>query len=90
MEEEVKKRGRPKKERRGGRREGAGRKKGFRLKENPRNDSVSFAVSEKTLNQIRSLRELTKDDELNFNSMFILWVEEVAKDYGLDTESGAA
>lgn len=91
-EEKKKKVGRPRKkaepakkvERRGGRREGAGRKVGFKLVENPRNKCVTFMVSEKMLNQIRQLREATKNDDVNFNSMFVSWVEEYAKGYGIE------
>ena len=67
----------------GGRREGAGRPVGSGTKENPRNENVTFRVSEKTLEQIRQLRELTREDEMDFNSMFIAWVGEMASDYGL-------
>lgn len=67
----------------GGRREGAGRPVGSGTKENPRNENVTFRVSEKTLEQIRQLRELTREDEMDFNSMFIAWVSEMASDYGL-------
>lgn len=88
MAEEKKKRGRgrpPKKvEHRGGKREGAGRKKGFKLVENPRNKGVTFMVSEKMLNQIRQLREITKEEEPNFNAMFVNWVEKTAQDYGIE------
>lgn len=79
-------RGRPHKkvEHRGGKREGAGRKKGFKLVENPRNKGVTFMVSEKMLGQIRQLRELTKEDEINFNGMFVKWVEEYAQNYGIE------
>lgn len=88
MAEETKKRGRgrpPKKvEHRGGKREGAGRKKGFKLVENPRNKGVTFMVSEKMLNQIRQLREITKEEEPNFNAMFVNWVEKTAQDYGIE------
>ena len=41
-------------------------------------------VSEKMLGQIRQLRELTKQDEINFNGMFVKWVEEYAKSYGIE------
>ena len=77
--------GRPKKkkEMRGGRREGAGRKPGATM-ENPRNENVTFRVSKKTLAQIRALREATRDDETTFNEMFTQWVDEMARDYGLD------
>lgn len=68
----------------GGRRDGAGRKPGTRMVENPKNENVTFRVSERTLGQIRQLRELTKEDEMNFNAMFSLWVEDMAKDYGID------
>lgn len=88
MAEEKKKRGRgrpPKKvEHRGGKREGAGRKKGFKLVENPRNKGVTFMVSEKMLNQIRQLREITKEEVPNFNGMFVEWVEEIAQTYGIE------
>jgi hypothetical protein len=67
----------------GGRREGAGRPVGSGTKENPRNENVTFRVSEKTLEQIRQLRELTREDEMDFNAMFIAWVSEMASDYGL-------
>ena len=87
-EETKKKRGRPRKaetkkksENWGGRREGAGRHK---TKENPKTENVTFRVSEKTLAQIRQLRELTKDDEMNFNEMFTQWVDEYASDYGIE------
>jgi len=67
----------------GGHREGAGRKPGTRMKENPRNENVTFRVSAKTLGQIRQLRELTREDEMDFNAMFVAWVEEMSGDYGL-------
>lgn len=76
--------GRPRKERRGGVREGAGRPKGSGTKENPRNKYTTFSVSEKTLNKIHQLREITKHDELTFNAMFSEWVDEIAKDYGIE------
>ena len=84
MEETTKKRrGRPPKkvENRGGRREGAGRKP---FKENPKCENATFRVSAKTLDQIRKLRELTKEDEINFNEMFVRWVDEYAQDYGIE------
>ena len=74
--------GRPKKkDPRGGRREGAGRKPWV---EEPRNQNATFRVSAKTLEQIRQLRELTKDDETTFNQLFCQWVDDMAKDYGLE------
>ena len=72
-----------KKEMRGGRREGAGRKPGFSTMENPRNENVTFRVSQRTLGQIRQLREITRGDETTFNQLFSQWVDDVAKDYGL-------
>lgn len=74
--------GRPKKkDPRGGYREGAGRKPWV---ENPRNENVTFRVSAVTLGQIRALREATREDEHTFNDLFIQWVDELAKDYGLE------
>ena len=74
--------GRPKKkDPRGGAREGAGRKPWV---ENPRNENVPFRVSAVTLGQIRALREATREDEQTFNDLFVQWVDEMAKDYGLD------
>ena len=74
--------GRPKKkDPRGGRREGAGRKPWV---DDPKNKMVSFSVNSKTLAQIRALREATRGDEVTFNEMFTQWVDEMARDYGLD------
>ena len=73
-----------KKDGRGGRREGAGRKKGFRLKENPRNTMLPFRVTENTARRIKELRELTKDDTMPFVEMLEDWVREMASDYGID------
>lgn len=99
MEEEItiikRKRGRPrkgeektspkpKKSNRGGRREGAGRKKGTRIKENPRNTMLPFRVSEITATRIKQLRELTKEDTMPFVDMLEKWVEDMAKDYGVE------
>ena len=72
---------RKKKDLRGGAREGAGRKPWV---EEPRNENVTFRVSARTLGQIRALREATRDDETTFNQLFCQWVDEMAKDYGLD------
>lgn len=69
---------------RGGRREGAGRKKGFRLKENPRNTMLPFRVTEKTARRIKELRELTRDDTMPFVEMLEAWVAEMAQDYGIE------
>ena len=74
--------GRPKKkDPRGGRREGAGRKPWV---DDPKVENITFRVSKKTLGQIRALREATRDDETTFNEMFTEWVDEMARDYGLD------
>lgn len=74
--------GRPKKkDPRGGAREGAGRKPWV---EDPRNKMISFSVNTKTQGQIRALREATREDEHTFNDLFVQWVDEMAKDYGLD------
>lgn len=78
MEEKAKKSGR------GGRREGAGRKKGFRLKENPRNTMLPFRVTEKTARRIKELREMTGEDTMPFVEMLEAWVAEMAQDYGID------
>lgn len=69
---------------RGGRREGAGRKKGFRLKENPRNTMLPFRVTEKTARRIKELRELTREDTMPFVEMLESWVAEMAQDYGIE------
>ena len=84
MAEEIKKkkRGRPPKkvERRGGRREGAGRKR----IENPKNTMLTFRVSEITSKRIKQLRELTKQDTMPFVDVLEKWVEDMAKDYGIE------
>lgn len=73
-----------KKDGRGGRRPGAGRKKGFRLKENPRNTMLPFRVSEATARRIKALREVTKEDTMPFVDMLEAWVKELAEDYGIE------
>jgi len=81
MEEEKKKGGW------GGKRAGAGRKKGKligHVKENPKCALAAFRVSEKTLNRIKQLRDLTKHDTAPFNNMFEEWVAQLASDYGLE------
>lgn len=65
----------------GGRREGSGRKP---WKENPRNTMLPFRVTERTARRIKELRELTRDDTMPFVDMLEAWVEEMARDYGLD------
>lgn len=98
MEEEItiekRKRGRPrkgeekpKKPTRGGKRVGAGRKPGVKVgayKENPKNTMLPFRVSEKTARRIKQLRELTKEDTMPFVDMLENWVEDMAKDYGVE------
>lgn len=68
----------------GGRREGAGRKKGFKLVENPKNTMLPFRVSEATARRIKQLRELTKQDDMPFVDTFEKWVEEYAQSYGIE------
>lgn len=88
-------RGRPRKDAvppapiRGGARKGAGRKAGVSV--GPYNatgkalsKSASFCINEDTYRRIKELREMTKDDTLPFNRMFEAWVEEIAKDYGIE------
>lgn len=103
MEEEINKpkRGRPKgsknkpktpekkRDGRGGRREGAGRKKGVAVGPYKGNDAVlsendTFRVSPDTHRRIKQLREMTKQDTMPFNRMFESWVEDLAKEYGID------
>lgn len=89
----TKKRGRgrpPKKvEHRGGKREGAGRKKGVPV--GPYKESgelvtahITINVREVTKNRVKALREATKQDEMPFNRMFEAWVEEYAQNYGIE------
>ena len=68
----------------GGRREGAGRPAGTKMKDNPRNKMLPFRVSETTAQRIKRLRELTKDDETTFVDMLDSWVAGLAKDYGIE------
>lgn len=90
MAEEKKKRGRgrPPKEKPkehegwGGKREGAGRKaKGATA---PLVAHVTIRVTDATMRRVQQLRESTKQDELPFNRMFEKWVEEYAKEYGIE------
>ena len=84
MEEEKKKGGW------GGKRAGAGRKKGKKIgtigryKENPKSEHITFRVTEHTLRRVKELRELTKRDTFPFNNMFEAWVAQLAQDYGLE------
>lgn len=90
MAEQAKKRGRgrpPKKvEKRGGKREGAGRKKGQGMTYEGEylSAQVVMRIRPITHERIKQLREATKDDTMPFNRMFEQWVEEYAKDYGID------
>lgn len=88
MAEEVKKKRattpQKKKSNRGGARPGAGRKPGFRLKENPKNTMLPFRVSAITAQRIKQLREITKGDEKPFVDMLEEWVSEYAKEYGIE------
>ena len=78
--------GRPKKENRGGKREGAGRKKGFSVAypDEQLTSQVTLRVRDITHKRVKQLRELTKNDAMNFNRMFEKWVEDYAKDYGIE------
>ena len=90
MTEEKKKRGpgRPpkKKDNRGGKREGAGRKGGYSVAypNEQLTSQATFRVRAITLQRIKQLRELTKEDEIPFNRMFEAWVEEYAQSYGIE------
>ena len=72
---------------RGGKRPGAGRKAGVKVgpyKENPRTKMIPFRVTEKTLERMKQLRELTKEDTMPFVDMLEAWVKEMARDYGIE------
>lgn len=75
---------------RGGKRPGAGRKKGVKIgpigprKDNPKNTMLPFRVSAITAQRIKQLRELTKEDEMPFVDMLEKWVEEYAQSYGIE------
>lgn len=100
MAEEIKKRGRgrpqkgeeaPKSAKKpkgthGGKREGAGRKKGYSVAypNETLSGQVVIRIRAITQERIKQLRELTKDDTMPFNRMFEAWVEQYAKDYGLE------
>ena len=83
-----KRRGRPPKkvENRGGKREGAGRKKGTltTYPNEPLDGQVVMRIRSITQERIRQLREATKGDTMPFNRMFEQWVEDYAKDYGIE------
>lgn len=66
---------------RGGRREGAGRKaEGAE----PRTTNVVFGTERSIYELCKKLRELTKGDEKDFNRQFDEWVRKMARDYGLE------
>ena len=73
-----------KKDNRGGKREGAGRKKGFKLKDNPRVKMLPFRVTEDTYRRTKELREQTKQDEMTFVDMLESWVADMAQEYGIE------
>lgn len=66
----------------GGKREGAGRK--ARGAAAPLVAQDVFRVTADTHRRITELRQATKDDDIPFNRMFELWVEGLAKDYGIE------
>ena len=72
----------------GGKREGAGRKKGwtghYKKMDNPHTKMLPFRVTENTYRRVKELRELTKDDTMPFVAMFEDWVKEIATDYGIE------
>lgn len=93
MEETIKKRrGRPpkngvcaqprkkKKENRGGARPGAGRKPIA----NARTKHFSFRVSERAVNLSNQLREAMKGDDMGFVDLLERWIDDLAKDYGIE------
>ena len=88
MNEEKKRRGRPPKkvEHRGGKREGAGRKGGYSIAYPDEQLSAQVVIRVRTIThqRIKQLREATRQDELPFNRMFEKWVEDYAKEYGIE------
>ena len=87
-EEKKRGRGRPPKkvEHRGGKREGAGRKGGYSVAYPDEQLSAQVVIRVRTITnqRIRQLREATRQDELPFNRMFEKWVEDYAKEYGIE------
>ena len=87
-EEKKRGRGRPRKkvEHRGGKREGAGRKGGYSVAYPDEQLSAQVVIRVRTITnqRIRQLREATRQDELPFNRMFEKWVEDYAKEYGIE------
>lgn len=76
--------GRPRKDRRGGARPGAGRKPGSGAKENPRNKTITFRVSALTKGRIDQIREMIKGEDGSFTDMLTRWVDELADTYGVE------
>ncbi len=76
-----------KKDGRGGKREGAGRKSGvgvtYESKE-PLDEQVTMRVRAITKSRVVKLREATRDDDVPFNRMFEDWVADYAKQYGIE------
>lgn len=66
----------------GGKREGAGRK--ARGATAPLIGHVTFRTTGMTVSRVQALREATKQDEMPFNRMFEAWVEDYAKQYGIE------
>lgn len=65
----------------GGKREGAGRKAKGDL---ARTKHFSFGVSEQAVRRANELRALTKQDDMTFVDMLEKWIEDLAKDYGVE------
>lgn len=65
----------------GGKREGAGRKP---MGEEAHTAPVFFRVKPGIHRKVLALREATKQDDMPFNRMFEQWVEDMAKDYGIE------
>ena len=91
MAEQTKKKrgvGRPRKkvENRGGVRVGAGRRGGFSVAypDEQLTGQVVIRIRAITHQRIKQLREATKNDTMPFNRMFEAWVEDMAKEYGIE------
>lgn len=66
----------------GGKREGAGKKaKGAT---GPLDAQVVMRITADTYRRIKALRDATADDDVPFNRMFELWVQELATEYGIE------
>ena len=75
-----------KKDGRGGKREGAGRKAGVSVVYEGvmLDEQVTMRVRSITKKRVVQLREITRDDETPFNRAFENWVEDYAKTYGIE------